>query len=207
MSWRLAKSLETLRSQVNAMAPNRSKDSDGSIGDAAHAATKSEHNPNAAGVVRAIDITHDPAHGFDSWAFADMLRVRADKRIYYVISNGRIANPGQPWRTYTGANKHDHHVHISVVADAQGYDDTSPWNIGGDWNAKKDTPPSPPAKPVLRKGSKGADVEKLQRLLGSLTVDGDFGAKTDAAVRAFQKSHGLTVDGIVGPYSWEVLEK
>ena len=37
-------------------------------------------------------------------------------------------------------------------------------------------------------------------------VDGDFGAITEAAVRAFQESHGLTPDGIVGPLTWSALE-
>ncbi len=66
MNWRLAKSLETLRSQVNAVHPNRSKESDGSIGNAEHSARESDHNPNSAGVVCAIDITPDPAGGVDS---------------------------------------------------------------------------------------------------------------------------------------------
>lgn len=55
----------------------------------------------------------------------------------------------------------------------------------------------------LKKGSKGDDVKELQKKLNevanaNLVVDGDFGALTDKAVRAFQKSHGLEVDGIVG---------
>jgi hypothetical protein len=60
---RLARSLETLRHQVDQLAPNRDKDSDGWIGDTSHQARKSEHNPDANGVVRALDITNDPAPG------------------------------------------------------------------------------------------------------------------------------------------------
>lgn len=66
---------------------------------------------------------------------------------------------------------------------------------------------------VLQKGSTGEQVEALQRILHTMgydlgTVnpfDGNFGAKTDAAVRAFQQANGLTVDGIVGQQTWNKL--
>ena len=61
----MAKSLEVLLKQVNAQAPGRSKVSDGGIGDEEHSSRASDHNPNAAGVVQALDLTHDPAGGFD----------------------------------------------------------------------------------------------------------------------------------------------
>lgn len=133
MAWRLAKSLETLRSQVNAKWPTRDKSSDGTIGDAAHQATKSEHNPDENGVVRAMDITNDPGV-LSSRALAEALINSRDPRIYYVISNGEIANPNisnGAWRPYNGSNPHDHHMHISVVDDPDLYDDQRPWNIGG----------------------------------------------------------------------------
>ena len=57
---------------------------------------------------------------------------------------------------------------------------------------------------ILRKGSKGTEVEKLQKLL-HLKVDGIFGDLTEEAVRAFQKEKGLTVDGIVGDNTWKQL--
>ena len=208
MAWRLARSLEKLRAQVSAKAPNRSKSADGSIGDAAHRARKSEHNPNAAGVVRAIDITHDPAGGFDSYKFAETLRVKADPRIYYIISNGKIANPGQPWRKYTGSNPHDHHVHISVAASPDLYDDARDWDIGDVAHvAPPDivTPPKPIVEnPFLLKGARGDAVVRLQRLL-KIEDDGVFGPKTDAAVKAFQKAHKLVADGKVGVYTWRAL--
>ena len=66
----------------------------------------------------------------------------------------------------------------------------------------------------LKKGSKGAEVRNMQRLLtgrgyslGKYGTDGDFGAMTDAAVRAFQKNNGLAVDGIVGKNTWNKLLK
>lgn len=63
--------------------------------------------------------------------------------------------------------------------------------------------------PVLRRGSDGDAVEILQvrlRLHGfPLTLDGDFGAATELAVRAFQTRAGLVADGVVGPQSWAAL--
>lgn len=134
MTWRVAKSLETLLAQVNAMSPNRDKSSDGAIGDSRHAATRSEHNPDSNGVVRARDFTHDPVHGIDSRKIAEALVASRDPRILYVISNGQINSSVKvpwAWRPYTGTNAHTKHVHISVVEDPRLYDDTRPWALPG----------------------------------------------------------------------------
>lgn len=132
MTFRVAKSLLALREQVNEMAPMRDKSSDGTIGDSSHKIRKSDHNPNADGVVTAMDITHDQAHGLDAGALGEMLRLSQDPRIKYVISNRRIfsskKSPWQ-WRAYEGANAHTHHVHISVEDDRELYDDKRPWAI------------------------------------------------------------------------------
>lgn len=58
---------------------------------------------------------------------------------------------------------------------------------------------------TLKNGSRGEEVKRLQTLLGGLEADGIFGAKTEAAVRTFQKEYGLSVDGIVGPKTWGAL--
>ncbi len=50
----------------------------------------------------------------------------------------------------------------------------------------------------LRVGSKGEDVQRVQKALG-ITADGDFGPGTERAVKAWQAANGLTPDGIVGP--------
>lgn len=136
MAWRLAKSLDRLRQQVNAFAPQRSRVSDGTIGDTAHASRASDHNPNEAGVVTALDLTHDPQHGCDAEAIADALVASRDARIKYLIWNRRIvrsyAKPGIPawkWAPYGGANAHTKHVHISVGAAKAAYDDDRDWTL------------------------------------------------------------------------------
>ena len=65
---------------------------------------------------------------------------------------------------------------------------------------------------TIRRGSKGETVAEMQGILerlgydlGSCGVDGDFGRMTEKAVKAFQKDHGLTVDGICGPRTWKEL--
>ena len=54
---------------------------------------------------------------------------------------------------------------------------------------------------LLKVGSKGDDVKKLQEKLG-LTADGNFGPGTEKAVKEWQTANGLTADGIVGSGTW-----
>jgi len=63
---------------------------------------------------------------------------------------------------------------------------------------------------VLRRGDRGHHVASLQRFLADQSfpagrADGHFGRKTEKAVRMLQKDAGLTVDGIVGPNTWNAL--
>ncbi|SFA72258.1 Peptidoglycan-binding (PGRP) domain of peptidoglycan hydrolases-containing protein [Amycolatopsis marina] len=65
--------------------------------------------------------------------------------------------------------------------------------------------------PLLKDGSSGAAVSRLQRALNAattakLSVDGQFGPNTTSAVRTYQSSRGLGVDGIVGPNTWSALQ-
>ena len=57
---------------------------------------------------------------------------------------------------------------------------------------------------ILKNGSKGDDVKKLQEKLGVEAI-GTFGPKTEAAVKAWQKANGLKDDGIVGDATWAKL--
>jgi hypothetical protein len=136
MAWRPAKSLVRLRDQINQTAPNRSKANDGTIGDAAHAARNSDHNPwvkdGDMGVVTAIDITHDPEDGCDAEQMVQTLVRSRDTRIKYIIWNRRmISSQVQPWvwRDYAGKNPHTKHFHLSVKPDKDSYDATDTWQI------------------------------------------------------------------------------
>ncbi len=173
MSWRVAKSLLTLRDQVNALYPNRDKSSDGTIGDERHQATHSEHNPDDNGVVRAMDISNDPAHGVVSDKIAHALIDSRDPRIMYVISNSKICSatvhPWE-WRDYGGSNPHDHHFHISVVADPAKYDDTRPWTAIGA------TPLVQPIPPLLPQYVTAASANRLKMAKAIL----DFEARRDS---------------------------
>lgn len=209
MSWRLAKSLEKLREQINGMAPGRSKVSDGSIGDTAHSARKSDHNPNDQGIVAAIDVTHDVSGGCDGRVLSRSLI--ADPRVKYVIFSSQIwkARTGQ-WEAYTGANAHNHHVHVSIQADA--LDQTQDWAVqiaGAPGEVSTSTPPATATRPFLKSGANGEAVRALQQLLNSAGfpcgVDGGFGPNTESAVKRFQEARGLGADGKVGPATWSAL--
>lgn len=130
-SWKLAPALTALISDINRTWPNRSKVYDGTVGDAAHAARKSEHNPNREpgddvpdGYVTAADIT---AKGIDVERLLTTLK--ADSRVWYVIHAGRIYSRtyGFTSRPYTGSNPHLGHVHVSLNQNRRSCDDTAAW--------------------------------------------------------------------------------
>jgi hypothetical protein len=134
MGYRIAESLDELRDEINTAYPNRGKTSDGWIGDAAHQneGSSSDHNPwvidaDGTGVVTALDITtrggSDPGDELAE-------RLRMDPRTKYVIRNQRIANGGQPWTPYYGADHHDTHTHVSVLPYPSAYDNRTPWLSG-----------------------------------------------------------------------------
>lgn len=122
MKPRLCKAGTDLRTWVNKHYPGRDKTSDGWIGDTAHQARPSDHNPDADAIVRAIDIDADlKPKAKDKTAahrLAETLRLEAKtgtRPIAYIIWNGRISSPkrGWAWRPYEGLNPHNHHIHIS----------------------------------------------------------------------------------------------
>jgi hypothetical protein len=109
--------------QATAIAPLRMKASDGLLPSQAHIkqSPTSDHNTGFA-----VDLTHDPKHKIDCDDIFQKLK--EDKRVKYLIFKGKIwskerANEGD--REYTGSNKHNKHLHISINDDMG--KDTSPW--------------------------------------------------------------------------------
>lgn len=153
-AWRVAGSLDQLLDQLNALAPRRSRASDGSIGDAVHASRSSDHNPwlvlAGQAYVTARDFTHDPAGGLDCDRLADALRRGRDPRVKYVIWQRRImagaAGPSPwTWRPYSGTNAHTKHLHLSVVGDARALP-RIPWQLDLATRPAPAPAPSAPAR-------------------------------------------------------------
>lgn len=135
MSWYLAPSLSALCREVNARWPDRDLASDGTIGDAAHSARDSDHNPNDRNSVNAWDMDKD---GVD----VDTV-IKAFERhpsSHYWIWNRQIADRDTGWqkRSYSGDNPHTQHVHFSIRQTLAAEQDTSSWGIGGDMNDTQD---------------------------------------------------------------------
>lgn len=135
MKPKLCKAGQQLREQIDDAFADRDRTSDGWIGDTRHAARPSDHNPDANGWVRAIDVDRDlsgKAKPDIMPDLADQIRLAGksgEKRISYVIFDGRIASSrlNWRWRKYTGSNKHNHHCHISFTQ--KGDEDGSYFNI------------------------------------------------------------------------------
>lgn len=133
----LAPALAALRRSIDVAAPGRDRGMDGWIGDPAHQARVSDHNPRRdpprAGMVCAIDVTDDdigPAgSAYDATALWQRLLATRPGQVKYLIHRGRIARaydrPGIPAWTparYDGQNAHYGHLHISVWGDSRAED-------------------------------------------------------------------------------------
>jgi hypothetical protein len=208
VSWRIARSLDTLRAEYRARHGNVRVDV---IGDAAHAARWSDHNPlkpPAPPVVCAADFfPQAAAQHLAGW----LVRSR-DPRIKYLIHNRQILfGAGGPapwtWRSYTGSNPHITHVHVSVGRGPDGrsthaslYDDPAPWGY------------APPLEEAMfcKHGDRNSEpVRLLQhrlkyihgRNLGTWGpakdgVDGSYGDDTARQLAAVIGGNGRTFAGV-----------
>lgn len=109
-----------LREQIDDAFPGRDRRSDGWIGDPSHKSRKSDHNPTRDGWVFAIDtdadLQSDKSAPYD---LADQLRIlgRSDRRLKYIIFNGKYCSRRTLWRwvKYRGINPHKTHIHVSFT--------------------------------------------------------------------------------------------
>lgn len=217
MSWKNAPAIDALKTAALTAYPTAKRGTTyvGTVGDAAHAKTKSDHNPNAQGYVCAIDVGFID-EGQDD-IFVQALLASRDPRLAYIISDGKMwrsyPKPGIPAWTpskYTGPNPHKTHVHVSVKQESGAYMNAAPWRVT---TAGPPVPPAP-ARALLREGSRGDEVKRLQAGLrrvfpayAKITADGVFGPATKKAVAEFQRRSSLTADGIVGPATRAALAR
>lgn len=125
----------TLRRQVDQAFPKRDRRSDGWIGDKAHQARQSDHNPDARGWVHALDIDADlygpkrPGVGRDTaWVLAEQLREYArrkrpgSERLKYIVYRDQICSGTYSSTFWTWRGKgygHMSHIHVSFTAAAE----------------------------------------------------------------------------------------
>lgn len=139
-------------------------------------------------------------------------------------TDGQELKPGTA--VFTGTeNKHGHvglYIGNGWVIEAQGTKNgvikskvtLAKWTFWGELKGVdyQNAEPVPEKLPTLRKGDKGPYVTLAQTNLkqrgydlGPCGVDGDFGTATEKAVKKFQRDWNLTVDGIIGPVTWQYL--
>ena len=145
--WVLVPCLARLRADLDRIAPNRDRASDGTIGDRAHQESVSDHNDDEIGRVpiRDADTTHE-VHAFD--ADTDLrvaglnmemvvqfilarCRRGAETRLRYIIYNRRIWEARNGWaqRPYAGANPHTGHAHYSASYATAHEANTASWRL------------------------------------------------------------------------------
>ena len=122
-----------LREQLDAKFKNRDRSSDGWIGDSAHSARVSDHNPDRLGWVHAVDIDQDFGRG--RWRNGRNARALADQIVKYAASglpgSDRVKNAvyenqvasgtyrSSWWRFRGSGYGHTQHIHVSFTSAAQ----------------------------------------------------------------------------------------
>lgn len=136
----LAPSLVNLRAEIDARWPGRDRRTDGWIGDAAHQARQSDHNPDNRGIVHAIDIDKDGINPNEVISAC----IRMDRPTAYVIFNRWIYSRSRDFdpRPYTGTNPHTDHLHVSIQYGTDWEKNTWHWGIAVPGNGSEFIIPS-----------------------------------------------------------------
>lgn len=197
MGWRLAGSLGTLENEVRAAYPGMTF---GTIADDNHTGA-TDHKPNAAGVVCALDIMC----GLNV-PLAQAIAASGHPDIKYVIHNRKIwskSRAAEGWRAYSGSNPHTDHIHVSVGVGSDGksappYDDTVSWGIHTTEGINM----------FCKHGDQNDNVKAMQRVVmkagGSLPqfgADGDYGDETASALASIVGGDGM----VYGPDQYAAL--
>lgn len=223
---RLISGLALLRAEFNEVNPGRDRTSDGWIGDQHHQIRVSDHNPDASGVVHAVDVDASgvPMARIVAWLVA-RCKAGRERRLRYVIFRRVIWSASWGWtpRRYTGSNPHTAHAHFSAASGADLFRGAGAWGIADTFKPAATAPPpvvgssSSVSRGGHRPGSRelaarpnpmaGADVEFVQDWIGDRCgpPDGRYGPKTAAGVRWYQRMRGITVDGRVGRQTWRQM--
>jgi hypothetical protein len=142
MPCKTAPALITFRNEANALAPGRSKDSDGSCPSADHHQQNpsSDHEPNAEGWSRAYDLDEKlglPGLDPDKPLLPLAPHLVRDYRTKYIIYEKRIYYPDGTVKPYSGLNAHNKHLHLSIKNEY--VLDTSAWHVADAFKVKAAT--------------------------------------------------------------------
>ena len=131
-AWRPCAASLTLRAQVDKRWPKRDRGADGIKGDSAHAARISDHNPDRAGWVKALDIDADLLGSGRGRGMAQILAdqivdyaasgLPGSQRIKYVVYNDKIASgtySSSAWKWRGSGYQHFDHIHVSFTEYAE----------------------------------------------------------------------------------------
>jgi len=201
-AWLVVPALNALLAELNDVAPDRDKSSDGSIGDTSHSARPSGHNPDETGSpedtdsdsineVRARDFDKDlnrPGLSMEMVAQYLVAECRAGRItwIKYLIFNKRIWRAATGWVTqvYTGSNPHDHHMHVSCKSDTTSENTTRKVGLAS----------------LLEEDEFMAFIENRSQFQTELTAWAETGAGRNAlAVAVLAHDPGKNADGSIKP--------
>ncbi len=223
-NWELVPCLGQFRTELNRIAPNRDKSSDGTIGDRAHQNSVSDHNDDEIGrvpirdadskhEVHALDLDTDlrtPGLTMEMVIQHTLSRCRSgkEKRLRYIIYNRRIWEASNGWqqRAYTGDSPHTEHAHLSASYETALEASTAAWELALLVKGEE---------MLVAKGDSSEEVKFWQYVLGDLgygtimgAVDGVYGDKLAAAVNAHRKALGQNeINYISGYHGFAMLRE